>query len=311
MIRVHHPRRGTSHPDRTRAFRPSLDGLEGRMLLYSTTGGSWIHPVRVTYSIVADGTSIGGIPSNLRQKLGAYANWEQQIQKAAAVWEAVAGINLVQVPDDGSPIGSGGDQQGDPDFGDIRIGGMSQPGNQLAFAYAPPPFNGATLRRRHLLQYRPVVADQRHDLRPHDRRHPRVRPRPGHGPLGDHHGRHVCRLQFRKQTLTSDDTTGLHTIYGGRQSDSFDASASNNSYTAATNHHLLFRRLRPDRAGQSRHQLRKRRRLVQGRRPPRAGPMTVRMQSSRLSSLVPRLTVYNANLKTVGTATGEQLTATR
>ena len=29
------------------------------MLLYSTTGGKWTYPVRITYSIVPDGTSIG------------------------------------------------------------------------------------------------------------------------------------------------------------------------------------------------------------------------------------------------------------
>src|SRR5688572_18130119 len=98
MIRRNYRRRETIQPHHTRAFHPSLDGLEGRILLYATTGGNWIHRARVTYSIVADGTSIGGVPSNLRQKLGASSNWEQQIQKAAAVWEAVAGINLVQVP---------------------------------------------------------------------------------------------------------------------------------------------------------------------------------------------------------------------
>ena len=56
----------------------------------------------------------------------------------------MANINLVQVPDDGAPIGSSGDQQGDPNFGDIRIGGMEQSLSQLAFAFLPPAYNGGT-----------------------------------------------------------------------------------------------------------------------------------------------------------------------
>ena len=108
------------------------------MLLYSTTGGIWTYPVRITYSIVPDGTSIGGTPSNLQQKLGSLPGWQQQIEKAAAIWEAVTNIDLVQVPDDGAPIGSSGDQQGDSNFGDVRIGGMAQSLGQLAFAFLPP-----------------------------------------------------------------------------------------------------------------------------------------------------------------------------
>src|SRR5437867_3057225 len=104
------------------------------MLLYSTTGGMWTYPVRVTYSIVPDGTSIGGTPSNLQQTLSSLPGWQKQIQKAAAVWEAATGINFVQVPDSGAPIGSIGNQQGDPQFGDIRISGMAQSLSQLAFA---------------------------------------------------------------------------------------------------------------------------------------------------------------------------------
>ena len=108
------------------------------MLLYSTTGGMWTYPVRITYSIVPDGTSIGGTPSNLQQKLGSLPGWQQQIEKAAAIWEAVTNIDLVQVPDDGAPIGSSGDQQGDSNFGDVRIGGMAQSLGQLALPSCPP-----------------------------------------------------------------------------------------------------------------------------------------------------------------------------
>src|SRR3954468_18525334 len=106
MIGAFPRRSGLNRPGRPRATRLAFEGLEERILLYTTTGGNWTYPIQVSYSIVPDGTSIGGTPSNLQRVLSTKAAWQQQIQKAAATWEAVAGINLVQVPDDGSPIGT-------------------------------------------------------------------------------------------------------------------------------------------------------------------------------------------------------------
>src|SRR4051794_9244861 len=121
-------RRHTSRPAREKAARPVLERLEDRKLLYATTGGMWRKPGRITYSFVPDGTSIGGIPSNLQAtfnaKFGAN-NWQQEFAKAAAAWQKVANINFVRVNDSGAPIGAAGSQQGDDRFGDIRIGGYA------------------------------------------------------------------------------------------------------------------------------------------------------------------------------------------
>src|SRR5690348_13907032 len=133
---------------RRRAERPALEPLEGRRLLYSASGALWPNPAVITYSFVPDGTSIGGVPSNLNAALNAEgittAACQAAIQGAAAVWEDVAKINLVQVADNGAPIGTAGFQQGDSRFGDIRIGGFAQASGTLAYAYAPPPLNGGT-----------------------------------------------------------------------------------------------------------------------------------------------------------------------
>ena len=79
-------------------FGPCLEGLEDRLLLYSTLGGHFVYGSRITYSFMPDGTSVGGTPSALYQTLNAKfstATWQLQFQKAAAVWQAYANVNLV------------------------------------------------------------------------------------------------------------------------------------------------------------------------------------------------------------------------
>jgi hypothetical protein len=147
MFGVRARRDQTRRPDRARAARPAVEGLEGRLLLASATGARWAAPRRITYSFVPDGTSIGGVPSNLQATLDARfpgAGWKGEFAQAAAAWQKAADVNFARVADDGSPIGVAGHQQGDARFGDIRIGGYAQPSGQLAFAYLPPPANGGT-----------------------------------------------------------------------------------------------------------------------------------------------------------------------
>jgi hypothetical protein len=304
MIAVSPRGRGPARPHSIRATRPTLERLEGRLLLYATTGGHWTYPAEVTYSIVPDGTSIGGTPSNLQQVLGTKSGWQQQIQQAAAAWEAVAGINLVQVPDDGSPIGTAGNQQGDPRFGDIRIGGMPQSGGQLGFAYAPPPFNGGTnagdifFNTTQSWQTNGTTYDLMtvaiHEF--------------GHA-LGMAHSAIPKAVMYAsytgtKQTLTTDDTSGIQSVYGVRSPDAFDDAASNNSSKAATvitsyvNSSSQIALAGLDITTSSDVDWYKV--TVPSTT---SGTMTVAMQATNLSSLVPGLTVYNANLQAPGNST--------
>src|SRR5215212_3550386 len=112
-------RRAVARPATGRSARPSLESLEGRELLATLSGGRWTYPSLITYSFMPDGTSIGGTPSNLFQSLNQVAptaTWQLQFQKAAAVWGAVANLNISLVGDDGSPVGGVGYQQGDSRF---------------------------------------------------------------------------------------------------------------------------------------------------------------------------------------------------
>src|SRR5204863_8088450 len=109
-------RRSTAPTTPNRAARPSLEGLEDRLLLYATLGGQWTYGSRITYSFMPDGTSVGGTPSALFQTLNAKyatATWQQQIEQAASLWENVAGVNLALVSDNGAAVGTRGNQQDD------------------------------------------------------------------------------------------------------------------------------------------------------------------------------------------------------
>lgn len=124
-----------------------LEGLEDRIVLYSTNGGMWTWPVRITYSFVPDGTNVGGVSSNLFATLNAVesqATWQQDFKQAAAIWEDSANLNLALVSDNGAPEGTSGNQQDDSRFGDIRIGMANLGPGYLAFTEDPPPINGGT-----------------------------------------------------------------------------------------------------------------------------------------------------------------------
>jgi hypothetical protein len=121
--------------------------LEDRLLLYSYTGDHFSDGARITWSIVPDGTNLGGVNSNFVSTMNAKfgtGNWIQAIEDAFAQWEENANVNLVQVPDNGAPTGSGNLQQGSSSFGDIRIGGYYQASNILAYTLLPPPANGGS-----------------------------------------------------------------------------------------------------------------------------------------------------------------------
>src|SRR5271157_4972386 len=220
----------------SKAVRPCLEELEVRFLLYATTGNQWTMPILISYSLMPDGTSIGGIPSNLQASLNAHyptAAWQAQISKAAAVWERVANLNFSLVTDNGSPLGVSGNQQDDPRFGDIRIGGYAMSSSILAFAYLPPKANGGTdagdifFNTAQSWQINGTTYDLMtvaiHEL--------------GHA-LGMGHSTDTAAAMYpayitTKQAVDADDISGIRSIYNARQPDVFNVNASNDSPRSA------------------------------------------------------------------------------
>jgi hypothetical protein len=143
-----HTRAG--RPARPAGALPRLEELESRLVPASVSGNAWPHPELVTLSFVPDGTvlgqnSAGPITSNLfstfNPRFGSAQAWENIILKAAQTWAAQTNLNFALVPDNGGDLGSGPDEQGDPNMGDIRIGGYDLGNSNLAQAYMPPPAN--------------------------------------------------------------------------------------------------------------------------------------------------------------------------
>ncbi len=223
---------------RKRSTRPLLENLEDRLLLYSTYGGTWVYGSRITYSFMPDGTSVGGTPTVLFQTLDAkfsQATWELQFQKAAAVWQAVANINLCQVSDDGAPEATNGDQQDDPRFGDIRIGMVNLGSGVLAETFLPPPFNGGTAAGDMFLNSAASwQINTDYDLETvaiHEFGHALG--------LGESQITTACMYAYyngMKQSLTSDDIAGIQSVWGAPQPDQFNSNGqSNGSYKTAAN----------------------------------------------------------------------------
>ena len=291
---------------RQRALRPRPEALEDRILLYSSLGDKWTYDSRITYSFMPDGTSVGGVPSALFQTLNANyptATWEQQIEQAATIWETSgSNINLALVSDGGEAVGTAGNQQDDPRFGDIRIGAIPLAAGVLAITFLPPPANGGTDAGDILLNSNiNWQINSNYDLMTV------VAHEFGHAlGLGDESTDSSAVMYGTyngiKQALDSDDIAGIESIYGTRQFDAYNNGSThdNSPFTATnlnskigSNAQIAVPSLDITTAGDSEW-------FYVNVPSTTNGKMTVTVQSSNLSSLSPSLAVYNSSLSLVG-----------
>jgi hypothetical protein len=306
MLSPHLRSRGThTQSYKLKRQRPGLEALEARLLLYSHLGDQWTYSSRITYSFMPDGTNVGGTPSALFQTLNAKfptAQWQQQIEAAASLWENATNANLALVPDGGQPVGVSGNQQDDPRFGDIRIGAVPLSGGVLAVTFVPPPANGGTDAGDILFNSNinwqinsnyDLLTVAAHEF--------------GHA-LGLGESSVSTAVMYGtyngiKQALVSDDISGIQSIYGTRQFDQFNTgSQRNNTYMNATNINsfiintqIAIPSLDITTPGDSEW-------YFVNVPSSTTGTMSVSVQSSNLSSLSPKLQVYNSSLGLVGQA---------
>jgi hypothetical protein len=296
--------RSTLSQMRRRAVRPLVEGLEARVLLFTDTGDQWTFDSRITYSFMPDGTSVGGTQSVLFQTLNARfatAKWEGQIEQAASLWENVTNVNLALVSDGGEPVGTSGDQQDDPRFGDIRIGAVPLPSGVLAETLLPPPANGGTDAGDILFNSNinwqinndfDLMTVAAHEF--------------GHA-LGLGESSVSTAVMYGtyngiKQALTSDDISGIQSIYGTRSFDQFNSGGNRNSniFTAAninsfitSNAQIAIPNLDITTGAQAEW-------FFVDVPSTTTGTMKVTVQSSNLSSLTPTLAVFTSSASEVG-----------
>ena len=293
-------RRPSLSSHRERAVRPTLEGLEDRMLLYATNGGLWTYGSRITYSFIPDGTFDGGGPSNLFATLNASsptATWQAAFKSAAAYWSSYANINMALVSDSGDPVGTNGNQQGDPRFGDIRIGMFPMDPGVLACAILPPPISGGSaagdINFNSNINWAPGQGYDVGTVALHEM---------GHA-LGLDHSPVSTDVLYAyyngtNQSLSSDDKAGVASIYGANPA----RTTNNTSYALAanlttqidSNLQIAF----PARLANIYDNEYYTVTVPSGT----TGTMTVSMQSTNLSSVAPKLAVYNAAKTRIGSS---------
>jgi len=124
------------------ASRLHLEQLEERTVP-ATFNVPWPDAPELTLSFAPDGTDAAGQPSALFRALGAQlptGAWEEEVLRAFQTWAVAADVNVGVVADGGEPFGTLGLKQGDPRFGDIRIGAIPLGDDVLAAADPYDPF---------------------------------------------------------------------------------------------------------------------------------------------------------------------------
>jgi predicted Zn-dependent protease len=219
-----------------------VEPLEDRTVPYAVSANAWANPELITISFVPDGTVLGSngsstITSNLFSsfsRFGSAAAWQKEILRAAQSWAQQTDLNFTVVADNGAALGSGNYQQGDPNMGDVRIGGYNFGSNALAQTYLPPPVNNYSVAGD--VQFNTAQAfnvGSTYDL------YTVASHEFGHA-LGLYHSGVVSAAMYSgytgvKSGLTGDDVAGIRSIYSGgagRTPDADDQAASNG--TAAT-----------------------------------------------------------------------------
>ncbi len=125
-----------------------IDAVDSDRWSRTATNGSGLtqgHPSTLTWSIVPDGTQIGGFsgesaaPSDLRARLdslyGSMSSWLPLFEQVFDGWESASGIDFVYEPNDDAVALSDSNRGIVGRRGDMRIGGHRIDGNGNVLAY--------------------------------------------------------------------------------------------------------------------------------------------------------------------------------
>jgi hypothetical protein len=216
-----------------RGVRPAMELLEDRWVPASS-GVAWLDPTHLTLSFVPDGTAIAGHTSTLFSLLNAQQptlTWERDLLRAFQTWAVNANINIGLVADGGQPLGTAGNPQHDPRFGDIRVGAQAMASDVLSISVPNDPAVLSTLTGDVLINTSDKFDNKTMDV------FSVLLHEAGHVfglPDGTDPNSPMYATYLHNMTLTSGDIANLQALYGAPAPDLNEGSGGNDSVSKAT-----------------------------------------------------------------------------
>lgn len=269
----------------------------------------WHDPSHLSLSFAADGTAIASHTSQLYSALNAQqptAQWQRAILSAFQSWAVHANVNFGARADWGQAFGTPGLMQGDPRFGDIRIGGHHMSPEVLAIAVPPDSALSGTWSGDVLFNTAYQFNGSPYSLLAvalHEAGHT----------LGLDNSTNPDAVMYTtynatRTTLSAEDISRIQALYGARAADTYEGAAGNGSLALASSFRLPvgFEGETPmvafgDITTQSDADYYKFTFPDDGNDDQHDRQVTVRLQSSGASLLAPRLTVLDQNGQVLAT----------
>lgn len=209
------------------SVRIRLETLEDRSVP-ATFGLPWHDPRHLTLSFAPDGTAIAAHSSDLHAALGSQSSpaaWQRTVLEAFQSWAAVADLDFGVVADGGLAFGTPGLAQGDPRFGDVRVGAHPMSPEVLAVAVPPDPALSGSWSGDVLLNSSYRFIGQPYSLKAvvmHEAGHAL-----GLGNSGDPNSVMFTTYSTGTQTLSAEDVARIQALYGVRSPDRYEGTRGN------------------------------------------------------------------------------------